>query len=139
MTSRCDRCGAPLPSGAPDQPVPPDLCDGAGTRPAPSALVTAIDHYIALWCEAMRQSAVYRMRGAAPETRDAALRSDCGWEAVERIDLDGLWTAAPGDRTEAMAMLRLLVTVGWEGMDDADSAFPRGALTRVIELLERLR
>ena len=214
-SDQCSLCGAPIPIGAPVRKPGPDHPEDAMTRTDASALVGAIDRYIALWRKATRRSAEWRTRADAldrlgyianpvhltvrcdgidiptpngeldylarhfdarlaaasdataravvAQERDAACdraqeqyrrwrraaldlgvlaasrRSNLAWAEVERIDLDDLCAIPQSDLPEALAMLRLLLTVGWEGVDDADAASPRRALANVISTLQQLR
>lgn len=63
--------------------------------------------------------------------------SAVAWEAVDRVDFGSLMRSEPSSMVEVLAMLRLIVQVGWYGCDTGDAEIPIRALAGIIRFLEQ--
>jgi hypothetical protein len=68
---------------------------------------------------------------------DLARANSIAWETVDGVDLDTLMRSEPSDMGEALALLRLIVQVGWYGCDIGDAEIPIRALGGVITFLDQ--
>jgi hypothetical protein len=134
----CDGVQIPMPDGDLDYlkrhfdarlaTVSAPAARAAVTKVRGAALARAQEIY-RRWCRAALELGVL----------EASRRSERGWAAVDGLDLDRLWSAEPTDLAEVVALLRLVVLVGWEGVDGADAAPQCRALESVIAALQRMR
>ena len=138
LTVRCDGIDIPTPDGELDYLARHFDARLAAASDATARAVVA-QKRDAAFDRAQAQYRRWRRTALDLGVLAASRRSELAWAEVESIDLDDLCAIPPSDLPEALAMLRLLLTVGWEGVDDADAASPRRALANVISTLQQLR
>jgi hypothetical protein len=84
-----------------------------------------------------RQYRRWRAAERALGVAAASARNNEAWDAVDAVDIEPLYDTTPHGLAGAIALLRLVRTVGWSCCDPKDHAGPMRALDNVVSILEQ--